>query len=276
MVFRVAEDLSDWGDAFATISESPTVSLSYMGNENKRGIKDKLKSGLTRAGDLADDAGANAKVAAGSIADQARKTKGSVDEKIRATLDAAYESKRQAAIENVARIKKANADLSPQEVLGQLRNDLKAADESSGEKTDSFTSAASLYILSVVEVHGAGKQLNGNSQKLVDVVIALDSSAAKTILALGGFAVTLLAKRFGPVGKALTAAAKLGGKAAVVASLVSLTGIKSPGKKGAAWAVIAATEKLLGEPPKSWPKIEASKSSATKAKKPSKPKTINK
>lgn len=247
-----------------------------MGNENKRGIKDKLTSGLKKAGDVADGAGVSAKTAAGKIASQAVKAKSSVDKKVRAALDEAYEVKRKEAIDNVARLRQANPELSPKEIIGVLEKGLKAADEKSSDKSEAFSSAASIYVLSVVEVHGASKKSNRNRQKLIDVVVAFDSRTTKTIAAVGGFALTILAKRFGPVARALKAAAKLGGKAALVAPVIALAGIKNPGKKGAAWAVVAATEKLLGEPPKSWPKVEAPKTAAAKSLKAAKPKSTAK
>lgn len=250
--------------------------LWIMGNEIKRGFKDRFAAGVDNARGFADDAGSNAKRAAGKVADQAVKAKDSVDAKIRAGLDEAYAVKRKVAIENVARLRKANANCSPKDLIQLLEEELKAADEATDEKTEAFTSAASLYMLSVVEVHGAKGEPTTNSQRLIDVVVALDSKAAKVIAAAGGFAVALLAKRFGPVGKVVKGAAKFGGKVALVAPILNLAGIKNPGKKGAAWAVVAATEKILGEPPKSWPKAEAPKVAAAKSVKASKPKTTAK
>jgi hypothetical protein len=245
-----------------------------MGKKNKPSIADQLKSGLQTAkagaakaaktglGAVKGGSGivaAGAVKAAGVVAANAVKAKDYVDEKSRAALDKAYSAKRPLAVRHVKALRKSNPTANPVELLEILEAKLKVAEEKTGSDSDAFTDEVALYVFSAVEVYGGKVADKAKQQMLVDTIVVIDSSVAKAIAQFGGAAVALVAGRLGAIGKAVGAVAKAGNKLSWVKPLIALAGIKNPGKKSATWLVTNATKKVLGPPPKSWPKTAPAK-----------------
>jgi hypothetical protein len=251
-----------------------------MGKEKKLSFADKLKAGISKttaeATKVAKAGLEVAKTSADVVAEKAEQaTQSSVkaikagadivvekavdakdfaDEKIRASLDHAYASKKLEAVSNLKRIRKANPDASPTETLIILEKELAKAESMSGSDSEEFASATALYVFTAVELYGTKHKDAAGRQRLIDATVLIDSKAAKMISAAAGIGFTILLSRFGgkAAGKAL---AKLAGAGAMVAML----GIKNPGKKSAAWIAVSSVNKFLGPAPKDWPKAPAKK-----------------
>jgi hypothetical protein len=256
-----------------------------MGNEKKRSLGDALKAQLdtarSQAGKAADigldrlkdgsAAAANAAVKAGKVGFGALKEGSSVveagastakhnlDEKTRAALDKTIDSKKKLAAKNIERLRKANPDASPEEIIDALEKDLNAIEKSADGDTGEFVAAAATFIFSAFEVHGGQIATPEAAKKLIDAVAIADHEVTKNVIKYGGAAIAIAAatsNRLGPLGKIATTVAGLGATAgakfALIGSITSLAGIKNPGKKSVTWVVSAATRKILGDPPASW------------------------
>jgi len=194
------------------------------------------------------------KAGADVVAEKAGEAKEFADVKIRASLDKAYASKQDVAVANLKRVRKVNPDASPSETLLVLENELSKAEEKSGADSDAFASATALYVFTAVELYGTKYKDPASRQRLIDATVLIDSEAAKIVASLAGVGITLLLARLGgkAAGKALT-------KVAGAGALVSMLGIKNPGKKSAAWIAVTAVNKFLGPAPKTWPATSVAK-----------------
>lgn len=202
------------------------------------------------------------KKSAKSVAAGSGKVKTKLDANIRTALDNAFESKKQIGLDNLQRLRTANPTASPAVILTLLDSELDQIDD---KKTgdEAVVSATTLYVMTALAVYGDRVKDAASRQRLIDATTLLDSPTAKTVAALGGMAVTLLASRFGVIGKVVKGAAKAGAGMAVLAPILSVAGISNPGKKGAAFVIKAATKKALGTPPKTWP-VEKTKTTKSK------------
>jgi hypothetical protein len=247
-----------------------------MGKKKKLSLKDRVKAGLDKAGVEASKAAkvglgavkdGSGKVAAGAtkaakiVATNAVKAKDYLDDKSRAALDKAYNSKKPLAVKNLQRIKKANPKATPSDVLNTLESNLKVAEEKTGSDSDAFTDAVTLYVFTAVEVYGTKVADKKKKQVLIDTIVVIDSEVAKAIAQFGGAALTLVAGRLGAIGKAVGAVAKASNKLSWLKPLIALAGIKNPAKKSTTWIVTHSTRSILGAPPKAWPKSELARKS---------------
>lgn len=247
-----------------------------MGKKKKETFADKLKASISKAGDevakatkktlevakesadvvaeqTAKAAKASAKAAqAGAhlVAEKAGDAKDFLDEKTRSGLDQAYSAKQKLAKENLARLRKANPNGTPSEILSELEADLVKAEAKNGDDSEEFASATAMYIFTAVEIYGEQVKDQNSRQKLIDATVMLDSSAAKIAAKVAGIGLAVLMARTGTKG-ALGSIAK---KAASATAFVALLGIKNPGKKSATWIAVSAVNKFLGTPPADWPK----------------------
>lgn len=251
-----------------------------MGKEKKQSFADKIKAGIakttTEATKVAKAGLEAAKSGAEIVADKAEvATKSSVkalkagaeivavkahdakeflDDKTREALDKAYEAKKPEATSYLKRIRKANPDASPAEILLVMQKDLAKAETKSGSETEEFASATTLYVFTAVEVYGKKFKDAPSRQRLIDTTVLIDSEAAKIIAGLVGVGFTILLARFG--GKATkNVIAKVAGAGA----FASMLNVKNPGKKGASWIAVNAVSTFLGPVPKSWPAEPAPK-----------------
>ncbi|MFM2384608.1 MAG: hypothetical protein RL166_482 [Actinomycetota bacterium] len=194
------------------------------------------------------------KAGADAVAEKAVEAKEFADEKMRTGLDKAYASKKETAVANLKRVRKANPDATPSETLLILEKELSKAEEKSGADSDAFASATALYVFTAVELYGKKYKDPVSRQRLIDATVLVDSEAAKMVAALAGVGISLLLARLG--GKA---AGKALAKVAGAGALVSMLGIKNPGKKGAAWIAVTSVNKFLGPVPKAWPAASTAK-----------------
>jgi hypothetical protein len=253
-----------------------------MGKDTNQGFGDRFKAGISKAKDnaekvaksglaaakegfevVADGAekaakasGHSIKETAEKVADKATDAKHFTDAQLRAGLDKAYQAKRQAHVENLARLRKKNPKANPSRILDILEKELHAAETKSGSDSSKYIEAATLYSLTAVEVYGEHVKDSEAKQRLIDWVVLLDSKATKGIVEFGGLAVTLIAGRIGVVGKAVKAVSKVTDKISWLSPLVEMAGIKNPGKQSASWLIISATKGVMGNPPDSWPADE--------------------
>jgi hypothetical protein len=192
---------------------------------------------------------------AGSVVAGAGKAKDFVVDKSRASLDKAYAAKKPLAVEKLARLRADNKGASPADLVKLLETELSATEVKSGAKSAVFTAAASLFIFTVVEIHGNPK-MSPARQRLIDGIIIADSKVTKNVAKYGGFALSLLTKRLRIIGTAVAAISSARSKFPWLKQVVAILGVEEAAKKGAAWIVIAATRKSLGPVPEKWHKTK--------------------
>ena len=260
-----------------------------MGEKSKRSLGDAIKAKIdnarTEAGKVAEaglDAIKEGGAAAAEVAAKAGKVgieaikdgsnavvagavtaKNAIDEKTRESLDKAHQASKKNAVKNLERLRESHPEATPAEILDLLEDDLNSAEEAAEQNTGAFISAAATFIFTAFEIHGEKIESPQAAQKLLDVVVVADHDVTKNVVKFGGAAIGLAAatsKKLGPVGKVATVVAGLGATAgakfALITSITALAGIKNPGKKSVGWVVSAATRKILGEPPLTWPAEE--------------------
>jgi hypothetical protein len=247
-----------------------------MGKSKKPSFADKLKANLAKAGDeaakvakkgleaakdgaeiVADQATKAAKAGAKAakdgaqvVAEKAGEAKEFLDEKTRSGLDHAYAAKQKLAQANLERLRKADPNGTPADILVALEADLVKAETKNGDDSEEFASATAMYIFTAVEIYGDQSKDPKGRQRLIDATVMIDSSAAKLAAKAAGVGIAILLARTGTKG-ALSGLAK---KAASATALVTILGIKNPGKKSATWIAVSAVNKFLGQAPEVWAK----------------------
>ena len=185
------------------------------------------------------------------------KGKDVLDDKTRAALDEAYEAQRADAVKNLARLRKKYPTATPAEILGHLESDLAALEKKKDAESDDVMSAAALYVLTAIELHGPKSGKPEARQRLIDAIVVVNSKTAKFVALFGGAAIAMVAAGAGKAGKIVGTVAKAGAKLAWIAPLIAVAGIQNPGKKSVAWIVKTVTSNVLGEPPVKWPADKA-------------------
>lgn len=232
-------------------------------SEKKVSLADRLLAAKDAVGRGSEAALAKARAGAGVAAEQIAKGKDALDDKTRKALDEAYEAQRSDAVSNLARLRKKYPTSSPAEILSHLEKELAALEKKTDAESDDVITAASLYILTAIELHGKSQVNLEARQRLIDAVVVVNSKTAKFVALLGGAAVAMVAAGAGKFGKIAGTVAKAGAKLAWIAPLIAVAGIKNPGKKSVAWIVKTVTHNVLGDPPVKWP--AAPKTAPTKA-----------
>lgn len=194
-----------------------------------------------------------ARAGVGVAAEQIAKGKDVLDDKTRKALDEAYQAQRTDAVTNLARLRKKYPNSTPAEILSYLEKELAALEKKTDAESDDVITAASLYVLTAIELHGKSNANLDARQRLIDAVVVINSKTAKFVALLGGAAVAMVAAGAGKVGKIAGTVAKAGAKLAWIAPLIAVAGIKNPGKKSVAWNVKTVTHNVLGDPPAKWP-----------------------
>lgn len=241
-----------------------------MGNEKNKqtklfdGLKKSAKNAAKNVADASKQAGKSAAKVATAVADQTVKAKKAVDKKVRDYLDKSYKEHLVVADANVAALRDKNFDAGPAEILDLLEAKLKRSEQKTSADSDGFTSDAVLFVMSAVAVHGTHFEDKAKRQTLIDIMLVLDNKTVQNMLKVAGTVVVLLSKRVAVLATLATAAAKAGSKTALLQPLMQLSGIKNPGKQSASWLVAAATRKILGPPPKAWPKEQTAPKAAPK------------
>jgi hypothetical protein len=200
-------------------------------------------------------------------ADWSKDTASKVKDKSRESLDRAYESRRPFAIAALEELRADNPKASPRKIQEILDEQLMAIEAEFDSSSEDFSSAVSLYVFTSLEVHDIDEEDEDKHQKLIDLVVILDSSAVKFARKAVGVAATVVA--FLPQGRAIKGVA-VARKAVAGAAIAKGVLNKTKSNSRVAKTVIERTAKVLGPAPAAWP-AETPKPKATKkATKPTK------
>jgi hypothetical protein len=196
-----------------------------------------------------------------------KETAGKAKDKSREALDKAYEAKKPFAVAALEQLRADNPKASPRKIQEILDEQLMATEAEFDSSSEDFSSAVSLYVFTSLEVHDIDEEDEGKHQKLIDLVVILDSSAVKIARKAVGVAATVVA--FLPQGKAIKGVA-VARKAVAGAAVAKGVLNKTKGNSRVAKTIIERTAKVLGPAPAAWP-AETPKPKATKkATKPTK------
>jgi hypothetical protein len=196
-----------------------------------------------------------------------KETAGKAKDKSREGLDRAYEAKRPFAVAALEELRADNPKASPRKIQEILDEQLKATEAEFDSSSLEFSSAVSLYVFTSLELHDIDEEDEDKHQKLIDLVVILDSSAVKFARKAVGVAATVVA--FLPQGKAIKGVA-VARKAVAGAAIAKGVLNKTKGNSRVAKTIIERTAKVLGPAPAAWP-AETPKPKATKkATKPTK------
>jgi hypothetical protein len=246
-----------------------------LGNfrERERFVSESKKNVFARkakdAGDLAINAGV-------LVVDVWR----DLNEKTRQGIEKSYQAKRPLAIAKIEAIRYAAPKGTPADAQIILDRELNTVETKKGVLSVSYTSAASLYILSSMEL----RQLDPNSteahQKLVNLLVLVDSRAVRVTRRLANVAmwvvpylkvakgakVVTVAAKSAKIAKRAASIKKTLDAAKVVAMPLANVALKDVKKSGRVTSyIIEQTSKILGPTPSTWP-VEKPKKSATKTK----------
>jgi hypothetical protein len=196
-----------------------------------------------------------------------KETAGKAKDKSREALDKAYEAKKPFAVAALEQLRADNPKASPRKIQEILDEQLMATEAEFDSSSEDFSSAVSLYVFTSLEVHDIDEEDEGKHQKLIDLVVILDSSAVKIARKAVGVAATVVA--FLPQGKAIKGVA-VARKAVAGAAVAKGVLNNTKGNSRVAKTIIERTAKVLGPAPAAWP-AETPKPKATKkATKPTK------
>lgn len=234
--------------------------------DNAKKAATATRIGATKAAVATRDGAKIALDATGKFAQSAAKF---VDEKTREALAKELEKSRPAAISTLARLRKANPSMTPREIIAQLDTEFSAAEKGASATSTAFTEAAANYVLTLNEIYGKAVRDENRKIALVNIVLAANSGVAKAVVQVGAGILTIVSKRFAAaaiVAGVVNFLNKHASKVSWLGVVAKLAGIKNPAQKSAAWIVVTASRKVLGEPPAKWPasKKPAPKKPATK------------
>jgi hypothetical protein len=186
-----------------------------------------------------------AKTALSWTKDTAAKAK----DKSRESLDRAYESKKPLAEQALAQLRSENPKANPTKIQALLDDALRSAEEEYGTSSVEFSSTVSLYVFTSLEIHGFDEDVESKHQKLIDLMVVLDSSAGKVARKAVGVAANIVMLL--PQGRAVRGVA-LAQKAVAGAAAAKNVLAQSKIETKVADTVIARTTKILGPAPKTW------------------------
>jgi hypothetical protein len=178
-----------------------------------------------------------------------------VKDKSRDGLDRAYEMKKPLAQAELVQLRMDNPKATPGKIQNLLDDQLRNAEVEYGSTSVDFSSAVSLYVITSLELHELDEQNEATHQKLIDLMVILDSSAVKAARKVVGIAAT--AVMLLPQGKAIkgikVAKKAIGATAAAAATAKTVMAANNKEIK-IADTVISRTAKVLGPAPKAWKK----------------------
>jgi hypothetical protein len=186
-----------------------------------------------------------AKTALSWTKDTAAKAK----DKSRESLDRAYESKKPLAEQALAQLRSENPKANPTKIQALLDDALRSAEEEYGTSSVEFSSTVSLYVFTSLEIHGFDEDVESKHQKLIDLMVVLDSSAVKVARKAVGVAANIVMLL--PQGRAVRGVA-LAQKAVAGAAAAKNVLAQSKIETKIADTVIGRTTKILGPAPKTW------------------------
>jgi hypothetical protein len=187
----------------------------------------------------------------------ARKSATYLDAKAREALDKEFAKAQPAALEQLARLRTANPDATPGEIVALLDTEFNATSATKRTSSTSFTSVATTYVLTLNAIHGDHVRNENRRWALVYLLLAADSNVAKYVVQVGALVLSFASKRFAAIAGAVAVITNLLGKGKAKVSwlgpLAKLAGITNPGRIGATRLVSMASRRILGDPPAAWP-----------------------
>jgi hypothetical protein len=227
--------------------------------EKKKLLKRKVKE----AGELANKAGEGVAAAWKDL-----------NSKAQDGIQRAYQAKRPLAVARVNALREENPDITPRDAQDILDAELNSVEASKGPLSVKYTSAASLYLISSMELRQLDPKSKDTAKTLFNLLIILDGRAVKGlrhVLRIGIWLVphfkalkaTKVAAKGAQVAVKVNKARKVI-KAAKFVAPVAKYGMQNVLNSGkASTYIIEQTAKTLGPAPTSW---KAQPAKASKAK----------
>lgn len=187
--------------------------------------------------------------AAKSALSWTKDTAGKAKDKSREGLDRAYEAKKPFAVAALEQLRADHPKATPAKIQAILDEQLKAAEAEFDSSSVDFSSALSMYVFTSLELHEFDEESESQHQKLIDLMVVLDSTAVKFARKAVGVAAT--AVMLLPAGRAVKGVA-VAKKAIAGAAVAKGVLAKSKGDSRVAKTIIERTAKILGPAPKSW------------------------
>jgi hypothetical protein len=114
-----------------------------------------------------------------NVKDKSKQVITAAREKTRSGFDKAYEAKRPFAIAAIAEFRETNPKATPTQIQDLLDQQLMRAESRFSPISAKFSAAATLYVNSSVELRGLDIKSTSGHQKLVDLMVVLDSAGIK-------------------------------------------------------------------------------------------------
>jgi len=172
-----------------------------------------------------------------------------VKDKSRESLDRAYEAKRPFAVEALEQLRADNPRATPAKIQKMLDEELMAVEAEHDGTSEDFASAVSMYVFTSLELHDVDVEAESKHQKMIDLMVVLDSTAVKVARKAVGIAATVV--MFLPQGKAVKGVA-VAKKAIAGAAVAKGVLASKKAESRVAKTIIERTAKILGPAPKSW------------------------
>ena len=198
-------------------------------------------------------------------------------------IQRAYQTKRPLAVAKVSALREENPEITPRDAQEILDAELNSVEAARGPLSVKYTSAASLYLMSSIELRQLDPKSKDTAKTLFNLLIILDGRAVKGlrhVLRIGIWLVphfkalkaTKVAAKGAQVAVKVNKARKVIKAAKVVAIPLAKNGLQNVLNSGKASAyIIEQTAKTLGPAPTSWKaqpaKAPKAKTSAKTAKK---------
>lgn len=209
-----------------------------------------------------------------------------LSKKTRDGIQRAYEAKRPLAVSKLAEIRQGQPGITPQEAQDLLDVELNSVESTKGGFSIAYTSAASLYVITSMEIRQLDKTSKDANQKIVSLLVLLDSAAVRGIRRIVNVAIYVLpflkgvkvlqgagvAVKLAQVSKRAAPAKKILSLAKAAALPKAAEMVKDFKNKGIISSyIIDQSTKILGPTPTSWdaqpPKTKLNKSKGKTSKK---------
>lgn len=178
-----------------------------------------------------------------------KETSGKAKDKSRESLDRAYEAKRPFAVEALEQLRADNPKATPVKIQKMLDEELMAVEAEHDSTSGDFASAVSMYVITSLELHSVDVESESKHQKMIDLMVVLDSTAVKVARKAVGIAATVV--MFLPQGKAVKGVA-IAKKAIAGAAVAKGVLASKKAESRVAKTIIERTAKILGPAPKAW------------------------
>jgi len=181
-----------------------------------------------------------------NVKDKSKQVINSAKDKTRAGLDKAYEAKRPFAVAAIEELRAMNPKATPSQIQEMLNQNLLQAETRFAPTSAKFSSAATLYVNASVELRELDIKSTAGHQKLVNLMLVLDSAGIKYVRWAVNIAAFVLPFMKG------AKAVKIAGGIAVAAKGAGKIAPKLKSKYSVADFLITKTNSTLGPVPARW------------------------